>query len=274
MQIGSVRNWGTPAAVRVDGDELVRLPFTTTELLEDDLWPTAATDDGERIAFEDADFAPLIANPSKIFCVGLNYKEHVAEMGRELPSAPTYFAKFADALVGARDDLVLPHPDVTTSIDYEVELCVVIGKAARHIDAADALDYIAGYTVLNDVSVRDWQRRTTQFLAGKTFEGLTPVGPVLTTTDELGDASGLAVETHLDGEVMQSSTTDELVFDVPALIADLSKISTLRPGDLIATGTPSGVGAARKPPRWLTPGTEVVTRVEGIGELRNRCVAS
>lgn len=273
MQIGSVRNFGEPTAVRVDGDELVRLDISTDELLAASAWELAARD-GERIAIAEADWAPVVANPSKIFCVGLNYREHVAEMGRDIPPAPTYFAKFADALVGAHDDIVLPPTNVSTSIDYEVELCVVVGTAARHVKADAALDHVAGYTILNDVSVRDWQTRTTQFLAGKTFEGLTPVGPVLTTTDELGNARGLLVESILDGEVLQSESTDELIFGIAELVSDISKICTLRPGDLIATGTPSGVGAARTPPRWLEPGTELVTRIEGIGQLQNRCVAS
>ena len=276
MQIGSIRNLGGETAVRVDGDELVCLPFSTHELLDSALWDIAAADhhDGtpfERITFEDADWAPLISRPGKIFCVGLNYREHVEEMGRELPPAPTYFAKFADALIGAHDNIVLPRPEISTAVDSEVELCIVIGTPARHVDAANALDHVAGYTILNDISVRDWQKRTTQFLAGKTFEAMTPVGPVLTTTDVLGDATGLAVQTTVDGVIKQSSTTNELIFGVRDLIADLSKVCTLRPGDLIATGTPSGVGAARTPPEWLAPGNELVTTIEGIGELRNRC---
>lgn len=279
MQIGSVRVGNTVTAARVAGDELVLLPLSVEELLSTEQWDLAASDtvDGvalERMPFDDADWAPIVSTPSKIFCVGLNYRDHVLEMGRELPSAPTYFAKFPDALIGGRDDIVLPKQDVSTSIDWEVELCVVIGRAARHVDAADALSYVAGYTILNDVSVRDWQRRTTQFLAGKTFEALTPVGPVLTTVDELGDGRGLSVQTTIDGVIKQESSTDQLIFGVPELIADLSKVCTLKPGDLIATGTPGGVGAARQPAEWLTPGAELVTTIEGIGELRNTCVAS
>jgi len=277
MQIGTVRNFGGHDAVRVDGDELVRLPFTTKTLLENQLWDAAVADahDGvtyERISITEADWAPLIPDPGKIICVGLNYHEHVKETGSETPAAPTYFAKYTDALIGANDDIQLPRIDVSTSVDWEVELTIVIGSNARHVSAANALDHVAGYTVLNDVSVRDYQKRTKQFLAGKTFESATPVGPVMTTTDELGDGSGLALQTTLDGVVKQSSTTDELVFGVRELVADLSAIATLRPGDIIATGTPSGVGAARKPPEWLTPGATVVCSVEGIGELHNRCV--
>ena len=277
MQIGSVRNFGAERAVRVEGDELVRLPCTVPELLEGELWDIAASDEDEgaafeRIAFADADWAPLISRPGKILCVGLNYREHVVEMGRELPGAPTYFAKFADALIGAHDDIAMPRPDVSTSVDSEVELCIVIGKPARHVDPTEALNHVAGYTILNDISVRDYQRRTTQFLAGKIFEAMTPVGPVLTTTDVLGNGSGLSVHTTINGAVTQSSSTDELIFTVRDLVSDLSKICTLRPGDLIATGTPSGVGAGKTPPEWLKPGDQIVTAIEGIGELRNTCV--
>ncbi len=285
MQIGSIRvadpqsGHASVAAARLAGDEVVRLPFSVDELLHNDLWNLAASDslDGgphERLPMANVDWAPLVAQPSKIFCVGLNYREHVVEMGRELPPAPTYFAKFPDALIGAHDDIALPPAHVSTSIDFEVELCVVIGTAGRYIEAGDALDHVAGYTIMSDVSVRDWQRRTTQFLAGKTFEAMTPVGPVLTTTDELGDGRGLAVTSTVDGVIKQNSTTDELIFGVPELIADLSKVCTLKPGDLIATGTPSGVGAARTPPEWLAPGNTLVTAIEGIGELRNHCTSA
>jgi acylpyruvate hydrolase len=277
MQVGSIRIGGEATAVRVEGDELVRLPFTTDELFANNMWDVAATDelDGatfERLAFADADWAPIVARPDKIICVGLNYMEHVQEMNHPIPTAPSYFAKYRAALIGAHDDIHLPPPTVSTKVDWEVELCIVIGKRARNVSEADALDYIAGYTVLNDVSVRDWQKRTSQFLAGKTFEHCSPVGPVLTTTDVLGDASGLAVSTTVDGVMKQQSTTDELVFKPAELIADLSTIITLEPGDLIPTGTPSGVGAGRDPQEWLTDGAVMVTHVEGIGELRNRCV--
>lgn len=277
MQIGSIRNFGGEHAVRVEGEELVRLPFGVHELLRDDLWEIASANDHdgvpfERIAVDNADWAPLIRHPGKIFCVGLNYREHIVEMGRDVPSAPTYFAKFPDALIGAHDPIAMPRPDISTSVDSEVELCIVIGKPGRYVETDDALDHVAGYTILNDISVRDFQRRTTQFLAGKTFEAMTPVGPVLTTTDVLGDGRGLAVQTAVNGSVKQASNTDELIFTVRDLISDLSKICTLQPGDLIATGTPSGVGAGKTPPEWLTPGDELVTTIEGIGELRNTCV--
>ena len=209
--------------------------------------------------------------PGKIICVGMNYHEHVREMGHQAPGAPTYFAKYRGTLIGANDAIELPAATVSTAVDWEVELCIVIGSPARHVDPRNALDHVAGYTVLNDVSVRDWQMRSRQFLAGKTFEHSTPVGPLMTTTDVLGDGSGLAVRTIVDGVVKQDSTTDELIFTTRDLVADLSTVITLLPGDLIATGTPSGVGHARNPPEYLTEGSELVTTIEGIGELRNRC---
>lgn len=280
MQLGTVRNFGGHDAVRVEGDELVRLPLTLTQILEHGHLrdPRTILADGldgvafDRLALEEADWAPLVPDPGKIICVGLNYHEHVREMGHETPAAPTYFAKFTDALIGARDDIALPQPEVSTNVDWEVELCIVIGSNARHVTTDSALDHVAGYTVLNDVSVRDWQRRSKQFLAGKTFEGTTPIGPVMTTTDALGDARGLRVESLVNGVVKQDSTTDELIFGVRDLVADLSTIVTLRPGDVIATGTPSGVGAARDPQEWLTADSVLTTRIEGIGELVNRCV--
>jgi len=270
MRLGTIRYGDATRAVRLEGDELVLLD--ALDLRE--LLGAGATgnEDGDRIPAKGTAWAPLIPTPDKIICVGLNYRDHILEMGRELPSHPTCFAKFSGALIGANDDIHLPPSDVSTSVDWEVELCIVIGSGGRNIAAADALDHVAGYTVLNDISVRDWQRRTIQFLAGKTFEHTTPVGPTMTTVDVLGDASGLEVETLVDGVSKQRSSTDQLVFGVRDLVADLSTIITLHPGDLIATGTPGGVGAARTPPEFLQPGQEVVTRIEGIGELRNQCV--
>lgn len=273
MQIGTIRHGDETRAVRVEGEDLVLLPAPDVgSLLAADGLADAASHTGDTVAAVSASWAPIVPQPNKIICVGLNYHEHVQEMGHDVPTDPTYFAKFSGALIGATDDITLPPASVSESVDWEVELCVVIGAAGRNIAAENALEHIAGYTILNDVSVRDWQRRSKQFLAGKTFEGTTPVGPVMVTTDELGDGSGLAVTTAVDGAIKQESSTDELVFTVPTLIADLSTIITLLPGDLIATGTPSGVGAARTPPEFLSHGQELVTTIEGIGELRNRCV--
>jgi len=224
------------------------------------------------LGLEEVNLAPVVPDPDKIVCVGVNYLDHILEMGREKPPAPTYFAKFRSALIGATDDIELPDQAQTTNVDWECELAVVIGARTRNVGASEALGSIAGFTILNDVSVRDWQRRTSQFLAGKTFEALTPVGPWLVTTDEIGDGSSLDLRTLINGEIKQQSNTSNLVFSALDIVADLSRIITLEPGDIIATGTPGGVGAARNPPEFLAPGDEMITEVDGIGRLHNRCV--
>lgn len=272
MRLGTVRIEGTTRAAVV-GDEAIQLTdFDDVGSLLAHGPPEAVVSSDTKIALSGVEWAPPVLRPNKIVCVGLNYLDHIAEMGNTKPDAPTYFSKFSGALIGANDDIHLPDPAMSTHNDWEVELCAVIGKAARHVSEADAISYVAGYTILNDFSVRDYQRRSKQFLAGKTFEHATPVGPWIVTADELGDGGGLAVTTEVNGIVKQSSTTSELAFGVATLVSDLSQIITLLPGDLIATGTPGGVGAARIPPEWLKPGDELVTRIEGIGELRNRCV--
>lgn len=251
---------------------LLNAPSVKELLTEPSGLQAAAVDDGgATIPLAEADLAPVIPNPDKIVCVGVNYRDHIEEMGREVPSHPTYFAKYSRALVGPNDDIVLPDPTVSTSVDWECELAVVIGAEARNVAPGDVLDVIAGFCVLNDVSVRDWQRRTVQFLAGKTFEGLTPVGPALVTADQVGDGSGLALKTTVNGVTKQESNTSHLVFNAIDIVADLSTIMTLDPGDVIATGTPGGVGAARTPPEFLKPGDVMVTTVEGVGTLSNTC---
>ena len=211
--------------------------------------------------------------PDKIICVGLNYRDHVAEMGRTPPDFPTIFAKYRSSLIGAHDDIVLPAE--STAVDWEAELAVVIGAPIRRGDLAAATAAIAGYAVLNDVSMRDWQNRTLQFLQGKTWESSTPLGPWLVTPDEPGAAPGpdQRIGCTVDGEVVQASTTSELVFDAPTLVSYLSTVLTLLPGDVIATGTPGGVGAGRTPPRFLADGQLVETTISGVGVLRNRCRA-
>lgn len=275
MQLGTVRHDDTTRAVRVDGDELVLLEHGDVgDLLSTGGLEAARTADGERIPRQSADWAPVVLQPNKIICVGLNYADHVAEMGNAPPEHPTCFSKFSGALIGATDDLSLPAPSISTHNDWEAELAVIIGSQARKVSAEAALDHVAGYTAFNDFSVRDWQKRTSQFLLGKTFEGASALGPVMTTTDDLGDGSGLAVSSAVNGITKQSSNTDQLVFDVPYLVAEISKAITLHPGDVIATGTPGGVGAARTPPEWLVEGDELVITIEGIGEIRNTCVGS
>ncbi len=273
MELLTVRNGGSTRAGRIEGDDVVLLAERSVRevLAAADGLDAAATADGDRLALADADLAPLIPEPAKIICVGANYRDHIEEMGRQPPSHPTYFAKFARSLAGALDDLILPPSDLSTDIDWEGELAVVIGRPARNVARDAALEHIAGFTIMNDVSVRDWQRRTTQFLAGKANEALTPLGPKLVTTDQIGDGSGLALTTTVNGEVKQDSSTDQLVFDALDVVADLSRILTLDPGDVIATGTPGGVGAARTPPEFLQPGDEVRVTIEGLGEQVNRC---
>jgi acylpyruvate hydrolase len=261
------------AAARQEGDELVLLPYSDVGALlsagED--WPQRAAQDGDRVRLAEASLSPVIPHPNKIICLGLNYGTHIKEMGRPTPAYPTLFAKYDGSLVGAYDDIHMP--PVSDDLDWAAELGVVIGRRGRHVPREKALEYVAGYTVVNDVTVRDWQHRTREFLSGKTFEATTPVGPVLVTPDELPPgASGLTITCSADGHTMQKSNTADLLFDVADTIAYVSTIITLLPGDLILTGTPGGVGAGRDPKVFLRPGQELVTVVEGVGELRNTVV--
>ena len=270
MRYVTIRHEGATRAGRVDGDRIVLLDRADVgELLR--IGITSASEVGE-IERSGADLAPVITHPDKIICVGKNYRAHAAEMGGATPDFPTYFPKYARALIGAHDDIALPDPSISARVDWEGELAVVIGRPVRHATAADALDAIAGFTVCNDISMRDWQKRTTQFLAGKTFERATPLGPGLVTTDEVGDGSGLELRTVVDGVVKQHGTTDQMVFSVVDIIRDLSTVLTLDPGDVIATGTPEGVGDARDPQEYLTAGSVVEVTVERVGRIRNRCV--
>lgn len=263
----------TTAAARQDGDELVLLPYTDVGALvaAGADWPERAAGEGDRIAAGSVSLAPVVPHPNKIICLGLNYATHISEMGRPTPAHPTLFAKYDGSLIGAHDDIHMPA--VSDDLDWEAELGVVIGRPGRHISRRSALDHVAGYTVTNDVTVRDWQHRTREFLSGKTFEATTPVGPALVTPDELPPgASGLTISCSVDGHIMQKSSTADLLFDVADIIAYVSTIITLRPGDLLLTGTPGGVGAGRDPKVFLQPGQELRTVVEGVGELRNGIV--
>ena len=276
MRLVTVRTDGATRAGRVSGDEIVLLDAPDVRAVLEAGPVTSGSvsvaEAGGTLALDGADLAPVVPGPDKIVCVGLNYRDHAAETNSPLPAAPIYFAKYRRALTGPYDPIRLPPPEVSTSADWEVELAVVVGRRVRNAGADEALAAIAGFTVLNDVSIRDWQTRTTQFLAGKTFEGSTPVGPALVTTDEIGDGRGLAVSCTVDGVTKQSSNTDQLVFGPTELVADLSTIMTLDPGDIIATGTPAGVGMARDPQQWLAPGMVVRTAIEGVGEMVNPCV--
>lgn len=220
--------------------------------------------DAERIVW-----LPTIPNPGKIICVGVNYRPHVEEMGREAPAKPLLFVRFPSSIVGHRQPLVRPR--ASDQYDFEGEVAVVIGRRAAAVGRDDALQYVAGYTGFMDGTLRDWQRHTTQFTPGKNFTASGAMGPCLVTRDESGDRIG--IETRVNGETMQRGHTDELIFDVPALIEYCSTFTTLEPGDVIATGTPGGVGAARTPPVWLAPGDRVEVAVDPVGVLANAVIA-
>ena len=214
---------------------------------------------------------PPVPPPQKLICIGLNYLDHAIETGATPPDEPIVFSKFNTALIGDGEAIVLPR--LSTQVDYEAELVVVIGSAARHVSVDDAMTFVAGYSCGHDVSARDWQkgRPGGQWLLGKSFDTFAPLGPCLVTKDEISDPGNLMVSMRLGDEVMQSSNTSQLIFDIPNLISHLSQIMTLVPGDLIYTGTPPGVGAARTPQRFLRDGDTCSVSVEGIGTLTNRC---
>ena len=272
MRLATVRRAdGSTAAARLEGDELILLPYPdVVALLAEPGWAEASSAPaGDRVALGDADLAPPV-RPAKVVCVGLNYRSHIEEMGRGFPDHPTLFIKFPDTLTGPYDDLVIPA--ASTEVDWEAELGVVIGRTARNVSEAEAAACVAGYTAVNDVSMRDWQWRTTQWMAGKNFEASTPVGPWVVTGDEIGDAADLELSCDVDGVAMQKTRTSDLLFTPAAIVADVSRIMTLRPGDLIATGTPGGVGAGRDPKVFLRPGQLLETALEGVGSCRNRVV--
>lgn len=215
----------------------------------------------------DALLMPVLGAPA-VICVGLNYRAHIEEMGRPLPDFPTLFSKLPRALTAPA--ATIPLPAASPQLDYEGELCVVIGRPGRDIPAERAWEHVGGLTVLNDVTVRDYQWRTKQWFAGKSWEASTPFGPVVVTPDELGDIGELELRTSVNGELRQQARLDDLLFGVEALIADASRVFSLRPGDLIATGTPGGVGAAFDPQRFLVDGDVVAVEIDGIGRLSNR----
>src|SRR5450755_2660653 len=224
----------------------------------------------EGTEYEPADFGPAVPAPPRILCLGLNYREHALEGGRQVPTWPDAFVRGADSVLGPYADLV--KPALTERFDYEAELGIVIGAGGRYITADKALDAIAGFVVLNDASARDWQRAASQWTAGKNFEGSMPLGPEVVTTDEL-DVSDLAISSTLNGQVMQSARTSLMLVDVPSAVEFFSSFTRLSPGDVIATGTPGGVGFARTPPVWMHPGDVIEITVEGVGTIRNRIVA-
>ena len=223
------------------------------------------------LPFADAKLCAPIPDPPKILCMGLNYRDHAKEAGLEIPRYPVLFPKYSNTVIGCGEAIVLPKN--SRKPDYEAEFAFVIGKRARHVNAQDWRDYVAGYMNANDVSARDYQMSVSQWTMGKNFDTFAPMGPYLVTADEIADPHSLDISLTLNGEIMQSSNTRELIFKIPETVAFLSSVMTLDPGDVVLTGTPAGVGFSRKPPRWLAPGDEIVVRIDGMGELRNTCVA-
>jgi len=212
-----------------------------------------------------------IPKPPKILCMGLNYRDHATEAKMELPKVPIIFAKYTNTVIGPGDNIVLPKS--SSKPDYEAELGFVIGKGGRYIKAENWREHVFGYMNCNDVSARDFQLAVSQWTMGKNFDTFLPTGPWLVSANEIEDPHNLNISTTLNGERVQNSNTRELIFKIPETIEFLSSVMTLQPGDIVLTGTPSGVGFSHKPPKWLTPGAEVVVRVEGLGELRNTCIA-
>ncbi|MBO9578039.1 MAG: fumarylacetoacetate hydrolase family protein [Microbacteriaceae bacterium] len=272
MKLATIRTPGGTAVVRIDGDTAVEIPGVADvgELLATVGVAGAAEADGVVHTTADLDYAPLVTSPGKIICVGLNYRAHILETKRDFPAHPTLFAKFADCLIGANDDIVIPVED-TKDIDWEGELVIVIGQEVRRARGAEAEAAIAGYSAANDVSMRDWQYRSTQWDQGKFWEASTPVGPVLATRDEIPFQA--RITTTVNGEVKQEGEIHDLVFGPAALVEYVSTITTLRPGDLILTGTPGGVGHVKQPPEFMAPGDTVTIAIDGIGSLTNVLVA-
>lgn len=212
-----------------------------------------------------------IPKPRKLICVGLNYLDHAKETGAELPKVPTIFNKFATSVIGPGDNIVLPK--VSHAPDYEAELAFVIGRGGRHIAAENWAEHVFGYTIVNDISARDYQKATSQWLMGKTFDTFAPMGPWIVSADEIADPHALDIQLDINGETLQNSNTRELIFKIPELIAFLSSVFTLEPGDIVSTGTPAGVGFTRNPPRFLRAGEQVTVKIAGIGELTNPIIA-
>jgi 2-keto-4-pentenoate hydratase/2-oxohepta-3-ene-1,7-dioic acid hydratase in catechol pathway len=225
--------------------------------------------EGDRagIALSEIEFLPVIPDPEKILCVGINFKTHVAETGRDMPKKPMIFTRFADSQTGHLTPII--RPTASHKLDFEGELAVIIGKTARHVKSADALDYVAGYSCYNDGSIRDWQKHNVQFTPGKNFPNTGGFGPWLVTTDDIPDPSTMSMSTKLNGEIMQQATLDDMIFDVGYIIEYCSTFTTLNPGDVIIMGTTGGVGGFRTPQLWMKPGDIVEIEISDIGILRN-----
>lgn len=272
MQLTRIRVEGETFLARREGDHYVRLPYESlTQLFAMADWANVAAQDGEHLLIAQGEPQQLL-EPTHVFCIGLNYKGHIQETGKPTPEYPTVFAKFASSLTGPFSDIALPPH--SNEVDWEIELGIVIGKAAKNVSTDQATQYIAGYTVINDISMRDWQSRTNQWFQGKNFESSTPVGPFLVTPDEIDGAKDLRISCSINGEIMQDGRTSDLLFSPAELVSYISQFTTLLPGDLIASGTPSGVGMAKVPKRFLQEGEVLQSEIEGIGQMSNRFVAT
>lgn len=254
------------------GDAALALAREIVEAASDPDTQSLLRDAGLLAPEQSVTYLPPIPQPSKIVCLGQNYRQHILEMGRPLPEYPVLFAKLPNTLVGHQAPIRLPA--ISEQADYEGELAIVIGRGGKHIAEADAWSHIAGFTVFNDVSVRDFQRRTTQWMQGKNFDTTGPMGPALVTLDEITHPEALDLTVHLNGEVMQQGNTADFIFPIPAMIAYISQIMTLEPGDIIATGTPGGVGSARTPQVFLRAGDTVSVTISQVGTLRNTVQAA
>lgn len=272
MRLATIRTGTGTVAVRAEDDSCVEISGHAdlgALLAIPDWWSVAASADGPRRPLAGLELATPITQPSKVLCTGLNYRSHIEEMGRELPAYPTLFAKFADTLTGPNDPVVAVAED--PELDWEGELVVVIGRTAERVTEHEAADYIAGYTIANDISMRSWQNRTTEWLQGKIWARSTPVGPWLVTPDEV-DLVRAELRTTVNGAVMQKHGLADLVFGPAELVAYISTILPLRPGDLILTGTPGGVGHARSPRVHLRAGDLVEVSIDGLGTTSTRLV--
>ena len=271
------RNGGTPEPGVLAGDKVVGLGAagysSALDLIErwDASQVSSAVASGISYPLDSVQRLAPIPRPPKVICVGLNYRDHAIESKMELPKSPTIFNKFPQSVIAPGETIILPKN--SEKPDYEAEFAVVIGKRGRHVQAEDWKSVVFGYTIVNDVSARDIQLGSSQWLMGKTFDTFCPMGPAIVTADEIADPHALNIKMTVSGEVLQNSNTRELIFKIPELIAYLSSVFTLEPGDIISTGTPAGVGLGFNPPRWLKPGDVCVVEVEGLGALTNPVAA-
>ncbi len=270
MRLATIQTPGGPKGAVLEGTHYVELAMSVREFLAGGM---AAKPTGARHPAAETKLLAPIPDPPKVICIGLNYRDHAAETGAAIPRDPVVFSKFQTAVIGPEEAIVLP--PVSQKVDFEAELVLVVGKGGKNIPREQAMSHLAGLTVGHDVSARDWQTEKDgkQWLLGKTFDTFAPIGPHLVTMDEAGDPNNLGIKLRLNGVTMQDSSTAQLIFRPDELIAYISQVFTLQTGDIIFTGTPPGVGVARKPPVWLKPGDVCEVEIQGLGVLSNPVVA-